>query len=77
MEVVTRESGFEPSFSIQRGEYWVSLTILIGKMGQNPLFRSRLSILGQPPSDNCMGFGNAGVSPAYINELFLVCVYPS
>ena len=28
--------------------YLQYLTILIGKMGQNPLFRSRLSILGQP-----------------------------
>ena len=26
------------------------LTNLIGEMGQNPLFRSRFSILGQPPS---------------------------
>jgi len=50
IEAVARGSGFETIFSIKRGEDWVYLTILIGKMGQHPLFRSRLSILGQPPS---------------------------
>jgi hypothetical protein len=55
IEVVARGSGFEAIFSIKRGEYWAYLTSLIGKMGQNPLFRSRLSILGQPPRRTANG----------------------
>ncbi len=50
IEAVARESGFESIFLIKWGEYLLYLTNLIGKMGQNPLYRSRLSILGQPPS---------------------------
>ncbi len=48
IEAVTRESGFESNSLIKGGEYLLSLTNLIGKMGQNPLFRSRFSILRQP-----------------------------
>ncbi len=48
IEAVVRESGFELIFLIKLGEYLLYLTNLIGKMGQNLLFRSRPSILGQP-----------------------------
>jgi len=49
IEVVARICGFETMFTIKRGEFWLYLTILIVKMGHNPLFRSKFSILGQPP----------------------------
>jgi hypothetical protein len=41
IEAVARKSGIESIFSIKWGEYLLYLTNLIGKMGQNPLFRSR------------------------------------
>ncbi len=42
MEAVARENSFETIFLIEQGEYLLYLTNLIGNMGQNPLFRSRL-----------------------------------
>jgi hypothetical protein len=49
IEAVARESGFESIFSIIMRRILVVFNEFNRKNGSNPLFRSRLSILGQPP----------------------------